>query len=349
MKALVYTGNRNLTLLQGYSKPKVEKDHVLIKISKTAICGTDVHKFGDPEDKIEKINGDIAISGHEATGWILELGSNVEEFALGQRVLVAGVFGCNTCPQCKEGFNTGCENGVSGLHWNNHGCNAEYISIPASNVIPLPDKVSFDTAAVLTCAGGTAMTIMQETGLQKNQKLAIVGLGPVGLSLLILAKSIGVQVAGVEISQARIKMAKELGLDLVVDPTEEDPILAIRRWSSNNGCEIVAECVGKTDTQLQSLEMVANRGKIAYAGLSNDKVPLTILQSIIGKGGLTLIGIAATPIVYMKELVSLTAEKKLPFSKLITHHFKLENALEALILMEKGTSGKIIFDVADNL
>ena len=345
MRALVYKGNREIGLLN-YEKPKRKKGHAIIKMSKTAICGTDIHKFRNTKDKIEKVNGNIAISGHEATGWISELGTEVEGLVVGQRILVAGVFGCNSCTPCNNGYNTACENGVSGLHWNNHGCNAEYISVPASNIVPLPDSISFDTAAVLTCAGGTAMTIVEETRLQKGQNLAIIGLGPVGLSLLIIAKSLGARVAGVDISPSRRAMAQSLGLEIAIDPNKEDPVLAIRNWSANKGCDVVAECVGKVKTQLQALEMAANRGKIAIAGLSKGNVPTNIFQRIIGSGGLTLIGIAATPITYMKKLVAQTAEKNLAFSDLITHNFKLEEAKQALTLMESGDCGKIIFDLA---
>ena len=348
MKALVYRGNQTLELLHDYDEPQAGKGQVVVKISKTAICGTDIHKFNDIPENVEKFKGSIAISGHEATGWIYEVGLGVEGLKVGQRILVAGVFGCNSCNQCESGFNTACENGVSGLHWNNHGCNAEYVLVPAPNVILLPDAVNFETATVLTCAGGTAMTIVEETQIKKGQDLVIIGLGPVGLSLLILAKSMGIRVAGVETSNTRRKMAQELGLDCCIDPNERNPVQAIRNWSKNKGCDVVAECVGKTATRLQAIEMASNRGKIAIAGLGDEKVPLNIFERIIGNGGLTLIGIAATPIAYMKKLVSITAEKNLAFSKLITHHFKLEQAKEALHLMGQGNCGKIIFDIAQD-
>jgi len=212
----------------------------------------------------------------------------------------------------------------------------------------LPSEVDFETAVVLACAGGTAMTIFEETELKQGQDLVIIGLGPVGLSLLILAKGMGIRVAGVETSKARIEMARALGIDYCVNPIAHNPVQAIRDWSGGKGCEVVAECVGKKTTRLQALEMASNRGKIAIAGLGDEKVPLNIFERIIGNGGLTLLGIAATPIVYMNKLVALTAEKNLAFSKLITHRFKLEQAIEALHLMAKGTCGKIIFEVAQD-
>ena len=347
MKALVYEGNRKLNLYN-YEPPKAGLNEVVIKVSRAAICGTDIHKFSVSKDAVETINGELAIAGHEPSGWISEIGEGVKELSTGQRVLVAGVFSCNTCYQCRSGFNTACENSISGLHWNNHGCNAEYIAIPATNALPIPENISFDTATVLTCAGGTAMTIVKESQLTSGQKLAIIGLGPVGLSLLILAKNMGVQVIGIEVSTKRSAQAIALGIDKIIDPFSENPIEAVKAWTNGLGCAVVAECVGKAVTQLQSLEMAANRGKIAVAGLGNEPIAKNVFDRIIGNGGLQLIGIAATPIKYMIELINLTSSQNLPFDKLITHHFQLEQAKEALALMESGNCGKIIFDIADN-
>lgn len=347
MKALVYTGSSTLTI-KDIPQPTAQAGEVVVKIARAAICGTDVHKFKDSAENLGTVNGEVPIAGHEPSGWVYELGAGVKGFAPGQRVLIAGVFSCGHCIHCRSGYNTACENGVSGLHWNNHGCDAEFISVPAANVLALPDSVSFDTATVLTCAGGTAMTIAKETGLRGGQKLAIVGLGPVGLSLLIIAKALGVQVVGIDVSQTRIQTAKKLGIDHAIDASKEDPVASVRKWSNSKGCEVVAECVGKGVTQLQAIEMAANRGKIAMAGLGDDSVPSDVLQRIIGNGGLTLVGIAATPIKHMHSLIAMTAELQLPFNSMITHRFSLEQASEALALMESGQCGKILFDLTDS-
>ena len=180
MKALIYKGDKTLEVVET-TLPVVAPDQVLVKISRAAICGTDIHKFCDHRDSIDLIDGQYPIAGHEPSGWVAEMGAGVKGFKTGQRVLIAGVFSCGTCLQCRSGYNTACENGVSGLHWNNHGCNAEYISVPAINVLVIPDNVSFDVATVLTCAGGTAMTIVEETELKGDQRLAIVGLRACGL------------------------------------------------------------------------------------------------------------------------------------------------------------------------
>jgi len=347
MQALVYLGNRQVSLLDK-DIPKPDFNQVVIKVSRAAICGTDVHKFCAPPNDIERINGEIAIAGHEPSGWVYAMGEGAKGLEIGQRVLVAGVFGCNTCFQCRSGYNTACLNGVSGLHWNNHGGNAEFIVVPIENALPIPDELSFDVATVLTCAGGTAMTIVKETQLPPGQKLAIVGLGSVGLSLLIIAKNMGVKVIGVDVSAKKMALAQELGIDAVVNANITNSIQAIDEWSSGKGCQVVAECVGKAKTQQQSIEIAANRGKIAFAGLGDEPMEKNVFNRIIGNGGLTLIGIAATPIKYLLELITLTAEHNLRFDKIISHHFTMDKAAEALTIMESGTAGKIIFDVADS-
>ncbi|HLK56379.1 MAG TPA: zinc-binding dehydrogenase [Chthonomonadaceae bacterium] len=213
-----------------------------------------------------------------------------------------------------------------------------HIVWPAANVFVLPETMSLDTATVLTCAGGTAYTALRETDLRGEDRLAIVGLGPVGLCLLILAKSLGVRTVGVDIAANRLEQALALGLDCAVDASREDAVAAVRRWSGGRGCDVVAECVGKPETKHQALEMAATRGRVALAGLGGEPLAINTGRFFIG-GQLRLIGILATPLRYFAPLIERTVAYDLPFARLITHHFPLEAASEAFALMESGRGG----------
>ena len=145
--------------------------------------------------------------------------------------MLAGVVGCAECPACLGGFNTACWKGPTGLAWGRHGATATHVVWPERCVLPLPSALSFDSAAVLTCAGGTAYTIVRETRLTAADRLAVVGLGPVGLSLVILAKAMGASVVGIDLDKSRLDQASALGADSVVDASSQDAIAAVRAFS----------------------------------------------------------------------------------------------------------------------
>jgi threonine dehydrogenase-like Zn-dependent dehydrogenase len=348
MHGLVFLGDRKLRL-EEFADPTPGPGEVLVKIGRAAVCGTDIHKYLALSDHIERLaDGSPLIVGHEPAGWIAAVGAGVTGLEVGSRVLLGGVIGCGGCRWCRQGYNTACERGVSGLGWKRHGCNATHIVWPASNVFPLPDGVSLDAATVLTCAGGTAYTSLREMGLTGEDTLAIVGLGPVGLCALILAKSLGARTVGVDVAPNRLEMALSLGLDCAVDASAEDPVTAVRRWSGGRGYDVVAECVGQAQTRHQALEMAATRGRVAFAGLGGEPLTLSADRFFVG-GQINLIGIAATPLKYFPPLIERTAEYGLPFERLITHRFPMEQASEAFALMESGRSGKVVFDVTDAL
>ncbi|HZT42549.1 MAG TPA: alcohol dehydrogenase catalytic domain-containing protein [Chthonomonadaceae bacterium] len=348
MQGLHFLGDRRLAL-ESYPDPHAGPGEVVVKIGRAAVCGTDIHKYRAPAQYIETLpDGSALIVGHEPAGWIAEIGEGVTGLQTGDRVLLAGVVGCGRCAWCHQGYNTACEAGVSGLGWKRHGCDATHIVWPAANVFVLPEKMSLDCATVLTCAGGTAYTTLRETDLRGEDRLAIVGLGPVGLCLLLLAKSLGVRTVGVDVAPNRLEQALNLGLDCAVDASQEDAVAAVRRWSGGRGCEVVAECVGKPETKHQALEMAATRGRVAIAGLGGEPLSLNTDRFFIG-GQLRLIGILATPLRYFAPLIQRTVEYDLPFERLITHHFPLEAAAEAFAVMESGRSGKVLFDVAEKL
>jgi len=348
MQGLLFLGERRLSL-QEFPAPQPGPGEVLVKIGRAAVCGTDIHKYRAPAAQIETLaDGSPLIVGHEPAGWIAALGPGVSGLELGSRVMLAGVIGCGRCRWCRQGYNTACERGVSGLGWKRHGASATQIAWPATNVLSLPDAMSLDTASVLTCAGGTAYPAIREAGLSGEDSLAIVGLGPVGLCVLILAKSLGVRAIGVDIVGGRLQRALDLGLDCAVDAAHEDPVAAVRRWSGGLGCDVVAECVGQAQTRHQALEMAATRGRVAFAGLGGEPLTLSADRFFVG-AQIQLVGIAATPLRYFPALIERTVTYDLPFARLITAHFSLEQAAEAFAVMESGQSGKVLFDVAEGL
>jgi 2-desacetyl-2-hydroxyethyl bacteriochlorophyllide A dehydrogenase len=343
---LVLLGDRRVELRE-YPDPRPGAGEVLVRIARASVCGTDIHKYLLPPSEIPRLGQEAMIIGHEPAGYVAAVGAGVTAFAPGDRVMLAGVVGCAECPACLAGFNTACWKGPSGLAWGRHGATATHIAWPERCVLTLPDSLSFDAAAVLTCAGGTAYTIVRETRLAAGERLAVVGLGPVGLSLVILAKALGVSVIGVDLDARRLEQATALGADSVVDASSQDAVAAVRGWSQGRGCDVTADCAGAPRARSAAIEMAATRGRVALAGLGTGALAIEVDRSFIGRQ-LTVQGIAATPLAYFPALLAWVTEKRLPFESMITHHFPLDRASEAFELMAGGKSGKVIIDVLES-
>jgi threonine dehydrogenase-like Zn-dependent dehydrogenase len=350
MQALVFKGGNEHAFVT-LAIPEPGPGQVRVKIARAAVCGTDVHKLARPASR-QPLCGDGAggmrsvISGHEPTGWIDALAAGVTGPVKGTRVLVAGVIGCGRCARCIAGFNTACEGGGGGLHATHDGSNAPYIVIPAANVFPLPDSMSFDTAAVLTCAGGTAMTMVKETNLSGEDTVAIVGLGPVGLCMMLLAQSYGCRVVGIDRAPARLEKARALGLQHSVDAAGEDLLGTVRRLCEGRGADVVAECAGTAGARLTALQIARRRGRVALSGIGEEP-DLESVTALAIRNDLLIRGIAATPALYFPLLIERADRCNIPFHRLVTHHFALPEAGAALALMATGKCGKILIDMAE--
>ena len=346
MKALVYEGDERASI-QEYEVPELSSGHIKVKVSTASVCGTDIHKFKDIATNVPIIDGVKSIAGHEPAGWIAEKGPDTAaHLAIGERILIAGVFGCGKCENCLAGYNTACTNATGGLHWNFHGGTSEYVVIPHQNAIPLPENISMEVASVLSCAGGTAMTIIEDARLTSEKTLLILGLGPVGLCLLILAKSMGCRVVGIDPMAERAKKARELGIDLAIEAVDVEANKQAMEWSSNRGFDVLAECVGIPATQEQCFTLAAQKATIAVAGINGQAPIPSVMERVMDKGGLTLVGIAATPIKYLRKMLKIASEKNLPFEQLITHRFQMDGYMEALDLMKQSKCGKVILEIS---
>jgi 2-desacetyl-2-hydroxyethyl bacteriochlorophyllide A dehydrogenase len=344
MRGWVLLGDRRMELIE-YPDPQPAPGEVVVRVARASVCGTDIHKYALCSASVPRLAGKPMIIGHEPAGRVEAVGEGVAGFSVGDRVMLAGVVGCASCPACEAGFNTACWKGPTGLAWGRHGATATHVVWPARSVLALPDAIDFDTATVLACAGGTAYTVVRETRLAPGDRLAIVGLGPVGLSLVILAKAVGAWVVGVDLDAQRLAHAESLGADAIVDASSHDAAPFVRELTDGRGCDVVAECAGSPRARRSAVDMAAVRGRVALAGLGPGAIDIDVDRAFIG-GQLSLVGIAATPLAYFPELLRLASERQLPFASMITHRLALERAAEAFELMSAGQCGKVIIDVA---
>ncbi len=339
MRGLTFRGDRQVALLE-LPEPTPGPGEVLIQVARAAICGTDLHKYRMPPGAAHELAPGVPIiAGHEPAGWVLRAGPGAEHVRRGERVLVAGVIGCGRCTACQAGYNTACAAGPHGLHWRHHGGDADYVVVPAANALALPAEISLDQAAVLACAGGTALTGLRECGAAAGMRVAVVGLGPVGSCAVLLARALGCHVSGFDPNPERRRLALELGAAEAAEPSN----------AGSTSHDVVLECAGTAAAQRLSIDLVGRRGSVGLSGLGREALSLDLGAALIDNCGARVIGIAATPIKYFHELLAITARCRLPFERLVTHRFPLERAQEAFELVESGRAGKVLFEVAENL
>jgi len=220
VKAFVFYGAGQPLRFENVSKPKVEKDHVLVKIKASGICGTDVNYV---KGKAMPYKIPI-ILGHEISGTVENVGKDVRSIQTGDRILVHYIISCGKCVQCMQGNDNRCRNRISiGAHVN--GGFAEYISVPERNVFRIPSNLTFEEGAVVGCAASTAFHAILKGGIKPGDSVAIFGLGEVGIHAVLWARFLGAgTIIGVDISNFKLRLAKELGADVVIDPRKEDPV-----------------------------------------------------------------------------------------------------------------------------
>jgi threonine dehydrogenase-like Zn-dependent dehydrogenase len=367
MKAAVFYGARDFRI-ENIEPIKREETDILVRVKACGICGSDVHTFK---------RGIFArpgfIMGHEFSGEVAEVGKKVKDIKIGDRVvaLVAPTHvapqGCGQCFWCLRGQpqwcpNVGhkpcgeCDYCKSGRFWmcdsmqrhmligyGRNGAYAEYVFVPDAvldeNVFRIPDTMSWEEAALIEPLWGGYRWVMMANP-KPHETAVVTGLGAIGLCVMLVLKQMVSKVIVSEVSQKRLKLAKELGADVVIDATKEDPLQKVieitgtgRSFSGKGGgcADIVMECSGAPVALQQAIEMTRTGGRIVLVGVFEQEAPLNI-NHIIHKQ-LTLISSYSKgqkPIgEEIKAAIDLIARGKVNVKPLISHQFPLDKIMEA--------------------
>lgn len=339
MKALVkQEAGRGITMSE-VPKPDVGVNDVLIKIKKTAICGTDLHiyKWDSWASKTIKIP---TVIGHEYVGEIEEIGEEVEGFEIGERVTGEGHIACGMCRNCRRGRKHICENTV-GVGVNRDGAFAEYLAIPATNVIKVDAKIPDDIVAIMDPLGNATHTALSFKVL--GEDVLITGAGPIGNMIIAICKFAGARnIVVSDPNPYRRSLAESMGATIVIDPMEQKIEDIMTGISMTRGFDIGLECSGAPAALNDMITHMYNGGKIALLGIlpTNTQVDW---NGIIFRG-LTLKGIYGREMFetwYMMKQMLLSGLK---IDKIITHRMSIDQYQEGFEIMESGNCGKVILN-----
>jgi len=339
MKALVKAKAEKGLWLQDVPKPEVGDNEVLIKIKKTAICGTDIHIYEWNEWAQKTIPVPMHV-GHEFVGHIVQLGKNVQGHFIGERVSGEGHIVCGHCRNCKAGHRHLCIN-TKGVGVTRPGAFAEFLSIPAENVFPLPEGVTDDEAAILDPLGNAVHTALSFDLI--GEDVLITGAGPIGIMAGAIVNHVGARhVVITDVNDYRMDLARKLGLKNVVDSRTEKLPDVMKKLGMTEGFDVGLEMSGNPVAFNGMLSNVKMGAKIALLGIlpPDTKIPW---GDVIFKA-LTLKCIYGREIfeTWYKMCAMLTSG--LDIKPVITHHFPVKDFKEGFEVMASGKSGKIILD-----
>jgi 2-desacetyl-2-hydroxyethyl bacteriochlorophyllide A dehydrogenase len=307
--------------------PHPSDSEVLIKVKAAGICGSDLHVIKGSRSVRLPI-----ILGHECAGVVEEIGSNVKDVNVGERVSLWYTIPCNVCDTCLRGMHNACPNRRS-IGGDVNGCYAEYVVVPSSNVLKLPPEVSFEIAAIIGCSVSTAFHAVRIASIELGDDIVIYGLGGVGLHVAMLSKMMGAKtIIGIDLNPNKEKIAKDFGVDYFLNPNDTDVKKEILYLTNLNGADKVFECVGSPESLSMMTQIVKPAGKIIFVGLnmaSTTFEPFPLLY----KEAKILFSVNHT-LEEQKRLINLAKRGLIDLSNSITYKMPLHKINEALHLLQ---------------
>lgn len=339
MKALRYLGPK-MMVVQQQPRPEAREGEVLLKVRACGICGSDVHgSLGLTGRRIAPMT-----MGHEFSAEVVELGKNVNTVKVGESVIVQPINFCGECINCKQGLTNMCLNkkffGVLTVD----GAMAEYVAVPEKLLYKLPKEISYAVGA-LTEPYAVAYGSVKKAGELENKNVFIVGAGTIGLCILQLVKlHHPKQIIVCDLSDARLKTAKEFGADQTINPKNEDYMESISKYTDGFMIDTSFEAVGVEPTANQSVKALKIGGTAVWVGMSQKEMQIN-MQDIVCSAR-RVIGSFNYTHEEFGEVVELIGSGKMESEKLITEVVSLEQAPEAITALHEKPDEyiKVIID-----
>ena len=339
MKSLVKAKAEKGIWLQDTPKPEVGHNDLLIKIRKTAICGTDMHIYNWDEWSQNTIPVPMVV-GHEYVGEVVGMGQEVKGFEVGDRVSGEGHITCGHCRNCRAGRVHLCRN-TEGVGVNRPGAFAEYLVIPAFNAFKIPDNISDDLASIFDPFGNAVHTALSFDLV--GEDVLITGAGPIGIMAAAVAKHVGARhVVVTDINPYRLELAKKMGATRTVDVSKENLQDVMDELGMSEGFDVGLEMSGVPVAFRDMLNKMNHGGKIAMLGIPLQDVAVDWNQVIFK--GLVIKGIYGREMFATWYKMASLLQSGLDLSPIITHTFSIDDFQKGFDTMGSGHSGKVILD-----
>jgi len=337
MRALVKTAPGPGLELVEVARPELGPDEVLIAVARMAICGTDLHIHDWDDWAASTVPTPLTI-GHEFMGTVAEVGSQVTDTAIGTRVTAEGHITCGRCRNCRAGRRHLCRSTL-GVGVQRDGAFAEYVSVPAFNIYPVPDHIDDDTAAILDPLGNAVHTTLAFDLV--GEDVLITGAGPIGLMATAIAQRAGARhVVVSDVNEGRLALARRMGATRAVDVTRETLRDVMDELGMREGFDVGLEMSGVPDGLGAMIEVMNHGGRIALLGLVPAGTGVDWEKVIFG--GLTLQGIYGRKMFDTWYKAAALLGEGLDVSPVITDRFPITEHRRAFDTLRRGDAAKIV-------
>ena len=327
--------------VQELQTPTPKGTQILVKVQSVGVCHSDVHVWegyyegigGQPLKTTDRGVKYPLTPGHEIAGIVEGLGEQVEGFSKNERVLIYPWIGEGLCPACRIGEENLCDKPRSlGIYYD--GGYAQYVLVPSYKyLVKIGNDMDTDTSAPLACAGLTSYGAVKNANLKPDDNVVIVGTGGLGLMAIQLAKAItGAKIIAMDIDDQKLDVAKKNGADITINSKKEDPVKAIMELTDKLGADAVIDFVNASKTVETDMQFLRRRARLVLVGLFGGELKLSLVA--MPTRAYRIIGSYTGTISDMIELVSLA--KRGVIKPVVSNHFKLEQATEALTMLKDG-------------
>jgi propanol-preferring alcohol dehydrogenase len=333
MKAAVFHGTGQGLKVEDIPVPQVTEDQILVKVAACGACHTDLHYIdhGVPTFKKPPI-----VLGHETSGVVEEVGGNVTNVKKGQRVLIPAVLTCGRCLACRQGRENICyDMKMLGNHFD--GAYAEYVAVPAKDVLDLPESIPLEEASIIADAISTPYhAVKNRARVQPGDMVVVFGCGGVGINAVQLASAVGGYVIAVDINERKLEWAAQFGAAKTINASKVERVSKEVKKLTGGGADIAMEVIGNPQTIEEAFDCVRVGGRLCVVGYTHEKIAV-VAGKIMFKE-LEIVGsLGCRPVDYV-PLIRMVEQGKIDLKRLVTHRFSLEEIGKAFEVMKEGLS-----------
>lgn len=339
MLGAVFPGNKTVELID-FPDPSPGPSEVVLEMKASGICGSDLKNYRGTF--AGNLPSSPIIAGHEPCGIVMAKGSAVQAHVarIGSRVMVHHYKGCGCCSDCMTGWTHMCVDKEASYGLTAHGGHARYLKVPADTLIELPDDLSFEVGAAISCGSGTAWGALKKVDYSNCARIVVIGQGPVGQAVTQFAVAMGGEVIAIDINPDRLRDAKKLGAAFTIHSGEVDAWDAVRELTNGKGVPYVVESSGSDQGGLDALRCASAWGKVAFIGMGG-KVALNVTDHLIRKQ-LRIYGSWTFSKSGQQECALFVSMHRVKVENLFTNRWALSQVDEAYRLFDQQMTGKSV-------